>query len=78
MYYLDSKYQNAREWNKTYTIIFNVWVIFSEEKDLCVLSNSKIRTFCNNTPIDITEQELKDYNKEDIEKLNSKTFLYND
>ena len=74
IYYLASKYQNVRTWFNEYEIKFDVAVALSEEEHTPILCDYKLSTYLNDTPLDITEQELDDYTEEDIEKLISVPF----
>ena len=69
IYYLASKYQNVIEWNYEYRIFFDVIVAFPKEEYELILKDYRLSKYPNDLSIDITEQNLYDFSKEDIEKL---------
>ena len=74
IYYLASKYQNVIEWDYHYGIVFDIFVVFPEEKCKLILPLYVIIKHPNDLSIDITEQNLCDFTKEDIEELISTPF----
>ena len=74
IYYLASKYQNFRERKQKYEIKFDVEALSYWGRDVCVLSDYKLRTYPNKTEINITKQELDDYTEEDIKTLINNPF----
>ena len=69
IYYLASKYQNVIEWNYEYGIFFDVILAFPKKEYELILKDYKLSKYPNDLSIDITEQNLYDFSKEDIEKL---------
>ena len=69
IYYLASKYQNVIEWNYEYGIFFDVIVAFPKEEYELILKDYILSKYPNDLSIDITEQNLNNFSKKDIEKL---------
>ena len=69
IYYLASKYQNVIEWNYEYGFFFDVIVAFPKEEYELILKDYRLSKYPNDLSIDITEQNLNNFSKKDIEKL---------
>ena len=74
IYYLASKYQNVIEWNYEYGIFFDVILAFPKKEYELILKDYRLSKYPNDLSINITEQNLYDFSKEDIEKLISTPF----
>ena len=69
IYYLASKYQNVIEWNYEYGIFFDVILAFHKKEYELILKDYRLSKYPNDLSINITDQNLYDFSKEDIEKL---------